>query len=301
MATMSFMLILVITVFIVLIAACTFGRNRRNPVRATRLVDYLLGLSVTAAVCFLPVVLLIWVVHSYVIPIPMATEVFALLDEDPDTWERNLENEKIAEKHGEEFRKRGRTEGEIRLIQEVLWKGWPIIVGVGLLLLLGGIQALAHGNRALLRDVGANDSCTPGSAGSYVGIRTLDSPWEDETDILSSEEREATSHSMRRRGNRSSREIHQRDGQYERIAVARDDFARVILSSIAERGPAHVIEHLAEVLHEPGHHEIEESASGFPEHDDQVYEERGYVLIWNVRRRYVSLAYQVEPGTRGAS
>ena len=83
--------------------------------------------------------------------------------------------------------------------------------------------------------------------------------------------------------------------------MASDDIARDILSSIDERGPAYVIERIAEDLHEPGHHEIGESPSGGPKHDDEAYEERGYILIWNARRRYVSLAFAVEPGARGTS
>jgi hypothetical protein len=289
---MLFLFLLIIAGFIVLIAACTFGQSRRSPVSANRLVDYGVGLLVLVTACFLPVFLLIWGVHSYVIPIPMASDAVSRFDLDPAKFNEELGD--IPREHREDLQKRGVPEDEIRGIQEMLWTGWPIIVVATLLLLLIGIQALAHSHLALLRDVEGDDSCPPGGANSYVGVRTLDSQWENQTDVRYGEEREARSHSSWRCGNSSYHELHQRGGLYERIAVARDDIARDILSSIAERGPAHVIERLAEVLHEPGHHEIEESASEFPEHDDEVYEERGYVLIWNARRRYVSLAYAVE-------
>ncbi len=295
---MSFMLILVIAGFALVIAACTLGQSRRNPVSANRLVDYGVGLLVLVTACFLPVFLLIWMVHSYLIPIPMASDAVSRFDFDRETWEDNLEKDEagnIPDEYGKHLRDQGVPEGVIRRIQESLWVGWPIIVGAALLFLFVGIQALAHGNVALLRDVEGNDNCAPGGVVSYVGVPTLDSPWEHETDVSLGEEREARSHSRRRHGNRSSREICQRGGLYERIAVARDDIARDILSSLVDRGPAHVIQRIAEQLHEPGHHEIRELPSCVPEYDDEVYEERGYVLIWNARRRYVSLAYAVEP------
>ena len=301
---MSFMLILMIAAFTLMIAAFTLQRCRRNLVRPKRLVDHCVGLFVITAVCLLPVFLLIWAVASYLIPIPMAIDAVWRFEVDPAKFEDNLENAEggdIPRAHREELQNRGVPEDAIRGIQEMLWTGWPIIVGATLLFLLIGIRALAHCHLALLRDVEANDTCPPGGAVSYAGVRILDSPWEYETDVLSREERESRSPSRRRRGNRSSHEIHQGDGLYERIAVASDDIARAILSSIAERGPAHVIERLAEDLHEPGHHEIRESPSKVPEHDDKVYEKRGYVLIWSARRRYVSLAYAVEPDARVTS
>jgi hypothetical protein len=304
MATMSVMLILVIAACISVIIAFTLGQNRRDPVRVKRLVEYCVGLFVIAAVCLLPVSMLIWVVDSYLISIPMAMDAVLCYDVDPDKFVDNLENEEdenTPEKHREELRKRGVSDDAIHGIQKGLWTRWPIIVGATSLLLVAGIGALAHCNRAMLKELEANDSCPPGSAGSYVGARTLDSPCVCEPDVLPGEEWEVMSHSRQQRGNRSSHEIHQRKCLYERIAVASDDIARNILSSIAERGPAYAIERLAEELHEPEHHEIRESPSGAPEHDDEVYEERGYVLIWNTRRRYVSLAFAVEPGARGTS
>jgi hypothetical protein len=297
MATMAFMLILVIVAFSVTIVVFATGQSWRKLDRVNRLFDHWMGLFVLTALCFLPVFLLIWGAHSYVIPLEMATEAFGRYDPDREKWEDNLEDEEegsIPDKHAEELRKRGLPDEVIRGIQEMLWTGWPIIVGATLLCFLIGIQALAHGNVSILREVEANDTCPPGRADSYVGVRTLDSPREYRADVRFAEEREARFLSSLRRGNRSSSELHQRGDLYERIAVARDDFARDILTAIAVRGPAHVIEHLAGVLHEPGHHEIEGSASGFSEHDDEVYEKGGYVLIWNTRRRYVSLACAVE-------
>jgi hypothetical protein len=298
---MPFLWIFLIVAFTLLIAAFTLQQSRRNPIRPKRLVDYGAGLFAITTVCLLPAFLLIWVVDSYVIPIPMAIDAIWRFDPDPAKFEDNIQNGEagdISLEHRTVLQNRGVPEDAIRGIQEMLWTGWPIIVGATLLFLLIGIQALAHCNVALLRDVEANDTCPQGGAVSYVGVKTFDSLQEYETDVLSGERREARSHSRRRFGHRSSHEIHQWDGLYEQIAVASDDFARLILLSIVERGPAHVIEHLAENLHEPGHHEIKESPSGVPAHDDEVYEERGYVLIWNTRRRYVSLARAVEPDVR---
>jgi hypothetical protein len=299
--SMLFSWILLIVALTLLIAAFALQQSRPNPVRPRRLVHYGVGLSVITAVCFLPAFLLIWVVDSYVIPIPMAIDAVWRFDPDPAKFEDSLENGEggdIPLEHTKVLQNHGVPEDAIRGIQEMLWTGWPIIVGATLLFLLIGIQALAHCSVAFLRDVEANDTCPPGEAFRYVGVKTFDSPREYERDVLSGERREARSHSRRRLGNRSSHEIHQRDGLYEQIAVASDDFARPILLSIVERGPARVIERLAEDFHEPGHHEIRESPSGIPAHDDEAYEEGGYVLIWNTRRCYVSLACAVEPDVR---
>jgi hypothetical protein len=231
----------------------------------------------------------------------MAIDAIFRYDPDSTKFEENIENEEgenIAAMHSEILKNRGVPEDAIRVIQKILWTRWPILVGAGLLLLFLAFHALAHSHLALLDDVESKDICAPGGVVSYVGIPTLHRKWGHETRVLSGEEYEAMSDSRQRRGNRSSREIYQREGLYERIAVARDDIARDILSSLADRGPGHVIQRIAGQLHEPGHHEISELPSGIPENDDEIYEERGYVLIWNTRRRYVSLAHVFEPDER---
>ncbi len=293
-----------IVAFTLLIAAFTLQQRRRSPVRPKFLLDYGLGLLVLTTVCFLPAFLLVWLVDSYVIPIPMALDAIWRFDPDPDKFEDNIENGEggdISLEHRRLLENRGVPGDTIRRIQEILWRGWPIIVVATLLFLFIGIRALAHGNVALLRDVEANANGPPGRAVSCVGVGTFGSPQEYATGALSGERRQARSHSRRRLENRSSHEIHQRSGLYEQIAVASDDFARPILLSIIERGPAYVIECLAEDFHEPGHHEIRKSPSGVFAHDDETYEERGYVLVWNRRRCYVSLACEVKPDARSNS
>lgn len=298
---MLFWWIFLIVAFTVLIAAFTIQQRRPNLVRPGRLVRYGVGLFVITTVCLLPAFLVVWVVDAYLIPGPMAIEAIWRFAWDRDQFEDNIENGEggdIALEHSKELQKRGVSEDAIRGIQEMLWAGWPFIVGATLLFFVIGIRALAHCNIAFLKDVEANDTWPPGVAFSSVGGRAFDRPREYETDLLSGERRVATFHSRRRRGRRASHEIHPRDGLYEQIAVASGDFARLILCSIVERGPAHVIECLAADLHEPGHHEIRDSPSGVSACDDESYEERGYVLIWNTRRRYVSLACAVAPDVR---
>lgn len=304
MGSMPVLWIFPIVAFTLLIAAFTLRQSRRNPVRPKFLVDYGVGLLVLTTVCFLPAFLLVWLVDSYVIPIDKALDAIWRFDLDPNKFEDNIKNGEggdISLEHRKLLQKRGVPEDTISRIQEMLWRGWPMIVVATLLFLFIGIQALAHGNVALLRDVEANANGPPGRAVSCVGVRTLDSPQKYETGALSRERREARSHSGRRLGNRSSQKIHHRDCLYEQIAVASDDIARPILLSIIERGPARVIDCLAEDFHEPGHHELRESPSGIHAHDDETYEERGYVLIWNIRRCYVSLACAVKPNVRSNS
>jgi hypothetical protein len=301
---MWLLFILTIAGFMLLIAAIVLTQGRRSLARASRLLDYWTGLFVLAVACFLPVLLLVWAVHTNLIPIPQAVEAVGCFDPDLSKFEDNLENEEqgnLVDKHAKALKDAGASEDEICRIQNFLWTRWPTIVAAGLVLFFIGIHALAHAHRALLRDIEASDNCPPGGAGSYVGAPTLDSSREFVTDFASGEQCEMPSHLAQRHGNRSIHEICQRDELYERIAVASDDVARGILISIAQRGPAHVIKRLAEDLHEPGHHEIRETPSRFPEHYDEVYEERGYVLIWNARRLYVSLAYAVKPDARVTS
>lgn len=260
-------------------------------------VDHWVGVLVIACVCLLPLFLLLWGVH-WLIPIPMAVDAASRFDPNPVTFKANLEDEErgnIRRQHREALRHRGVPEDAIRDTQWALWVGWPMIVLAGLLLYIIGVRALAHSYVAYKKEAEANDSCPPGGAGSYVGMYIPEMP--PGHGIGLPLETELGGMSQRRRGHRtsSSRDFRHHGCVYERIAVLRDDIAHGCLHAIASQGPVHVIRGLAEDLHEPGHHELGETPWGGPAFDDdQMYEERGYVLVWNMRRGYISLAFEVE-------
>lgn len=73
----------------------------------------------------------VYFVHNYVIPIPMAKDIFSVFNIDPMVWENSIENEALGDvgaQYEEWSRKKGFSPQSARFWQETLWSNWVFFV-----------------------------------------------------------------------------------------------------------------------------------------------------------------------------
>lgn len=71
--------------------------------------------------------LAVYCVHNYIVPIPMATDIFSVFDIDPVAWENSIENEELGDvgaQYEEWSRRQGFSPQSARFWQETLWNNW---------------------------------------------------------------------------------------------------------------------------------------------------------------------------------
>jgi hypothetical protein len=69
----------------------------------------------------------VYFVHNYIIPIPIATDIFSVFNIDPLEWENSIENEALGDvgaQYEEWSRKKGFSPQSARFWQETLWHNW---------------------------------------------------------------------------------------------------------------------------------------------------------------------------------
>ena len=73
----------------------------------------------------------VYFVHNYIIPIPIATDIFSVFNIDPVVWENSIENEALGDvgaQYEEWSRKKGFSPQSARFWQETLWSNWVFFV-----------------------------------------------------------------------------------------------------------------------------------------------------------------------------
>ncbi len=71
--------------------------------------------------------MVIYFVHNYIIPIPIATNIFSVFDIDPVVWENSIENEALGDvgaQYEEWSQRKGFSPQSARFWQETLWSNW---------------------------------------------------------------------------------------------------------------------------------------------------------------------------------
>jgi hypothetical protein len=128
-------------VFYTVFLNCFWPDGRLNRTRTWREVRYLarfllslLGvITLFLAICATPVVL----VHSYVVPIPVALKIFGAYHLDPEVWEYNIENADLGDV-GAEYeswsKEQGFSKKTAKFWQYFLWYTWPFLIGYALYL-----------------------------------------------------------------------------------------------------------------------------------------------------------------------
>ena len=110
--------------------------------RALREFDHLLDL--TGKALLVPGFLLltgnlsVLAVHWFVIPLPLATEVFDRFHPHPRQWEHGIEDARagdLTQKHEEWYVAQGGSEETARFWQDVMWSTWPVL-GLGAFVLV---------------------------------------------------------------------------------------------------------------------------------------------------------------------
>ena len=83
--------------------------------------------------------MVVYFVHNYMIPIPIATDIFSVFDIDPVVWENSIENEALGDvgaQYEEWSRRKGFSPQSARFWQETLWSNW-LFFGLFTLYLVG--------------------------------------------------------------------------------------------------------------------------------------------------------------------
>jgi hypothetical protein len=112
------------------------GLNRTRTWREVRFLGRFLSsllavIILFLAICATPIVL----VHSYVVPIPIALKIFGSYHLDPAVWEHNIEDGDVGDV-GAEYeawsKERGFSKRTAKLWQYFLWYTWPFLIGYAL-------------------------------------------------------------------------------------------------------------------------------------------------------------------------
>jgi hypothetical protein len=125
--------------FYVAFLNCFSSDGRFNRTRTFREIRYLTKFLLSwivviilfLAVCATPIVL----VHSYVVPIPIALEIFGEYHFDPAAWEYNIEDGDIGDvgvKYEAWSKERGYSKQTAKFWQYFLWYFWPFLIGYSL-------------------------------------------------------------------------------------------------------------------------------------------------------------------------
>ena len=126
-------------VFHVAFLNCFWPDGRLNRTRTWREVRYLTRFlsswlfvfSLFLAICATPIVL----VHSYVVPIPIALTIFSAYHIDPEVWEYNIEKGDLGDV-GAEYEAWSKDHGFSKRTaifwQYFLWYTWPFLIGYSL-------------------------------------------------------------------------------------------------------------------------------------------------------------------------
>jgi hypothetical protein len=104
-------------------------------------------LQLITLICVIPVgyivinVAAIWVVHNYVVPLPFVMKLATVFHMGEESWEANIVEEfgsvqKMAGEYEEWTSRQGISQETSKVMQKMLWHGWPQYVLIGL---VGGI------------------------------------------------------------------------------------------------------------------------------------------------------------------
>ena len=123
-------------VFHIAFLNCFWPDGRLNRTRAWREVRYLARFlsswlvifALFLAICATPIVL----IHSYVVPVPIALKIFGAYHIDPEVWEYNIEKGDLGDV-GAEYEAWSKGHGFSKRTaifwQYFLWYTWPFLIG----------------------------------------------------------------------------------------------------------------------------------------------------------------------------
>ena len=123
-------------VFYIAFLNCFWPDGRLNRTRTWREVRYLarflsswlVVFALFLAICATPIVL----VHSYVVPIPIALEIFGAYHIAPEVWEYKIEKGALGDV-GVDYetwsKERGYSKQTAKFWQYFLWYTWPFLIG----------------------------------------------------------------------------------------------------------------------------------------------------------------------------
>lgn len=122
---------------------CVHLDGKFSPERAkAELIHLILFLVVITAVPILYIgsnIVVIWSVHKYIVPIPMAMKIFGSFNMDEEAWEDNIERdispmEKMSGKYDDWSSQNGVSTETSAMMQKMLWHSWPLYLVGGLFL-----------------------------------------------------------------------------------------------------------------------------------------------------------------------
>jgi hypothetical protein len=125
--------------FYVAFLNCFSAGGRLNRIRTWREVRYLTRflsswfavIILFLTICATPIVL----IHSYIVPIPIALKIFGAYHIDLEVWEYNIERSDLGDV-GVEYeiwcKERGYSKRTAKFWQYFLWYAWPFLIGYAL-------------------------------------------------------------------------------------------------------------------------------------------------------------------------
>lgn len=80
---------------------------------------------------------IVWTVHKYVVPIPLAVKIFGSFNLDEEVWEAKIEHEiasmeTLSKEYHQFSKKHGVSSETSQSMQKMLWHSWPLYLGLGL-------------------------------------------------------------------------------------------------------------------------------------------------------------------------
>lgn len=127
--------------------------RRREKIERESVADFRAELIQALLLLAFPLNVLVWVVHTELIPIDVGMSAVTSFDISTENWKRNLGDE---EKRFEGFMGH-RSPAEIEARKRFLWNAWPLVVGGLFAAFVGAViflkNAYAHSLRELARSV----------------------------------------------------------------------------------------------------------------------------------------------------
>ncbi|MCA9077553.1 MAG: hypothetical protein KDA93_21185 [Planctomycetaceae bacterium] len=99
---------------------------------------YLLSVTTVPLLTLLPLAIGVALMHQWVVPVDMAVAAMERFDPDAEQWEENLKDPSkgdIGKAHEAWAKKSGLASDVADTWQHSLWKAWPAVIAVGLVLL----------------------------------------------------------------------------------------------------------------------------------------------------------------------
>jgi hypothetical protein len=126
--------------------------SRRRWIELKWRFDFISNIAFGCFLCLVPLNGLVWLLHHFVIPLPMIASAFAKFSPMPRVWEERLEASHLGQEHSEWF---AGSSSVAHDIQELLWVAWPAIAVVLVIVFLTGVRWFAKYHLAAVAEYGA--------------------------------------------------------------------------------------------------------------------------------------------------